>query len=83
MSREQQTGIYLQKISKPANSGNTYKFSRRNVKGSEGKFYVCDARQMIKSEQVYIDTIPENIRRYTKREIDSATRAHKLLAVMG
>jgi hypothetical protein len=53
------------------------------VKGSEGKFYVCDARQMIKSEQVYIDTIPENLRRYTKREIDSATRARKLLAVMG
>jgi hypothetical protein len=31
---------------KPANSGNTYKFTRRNVDGSEGKFYVWNARQI-------------------------------------
>ena len=37
----------------------------------------------MKSEQVVIDTVTENFRRYTKREIDSATRARKLLEVMG
>ena len=68
---------------KPANSGNTYKFTRRNVDGSEGKFYVCNVKQMVEPEEIYIDTVAENLRRYTKREIDSATRARKLLAVMG
>ena len=30
-----------------------------------------------------IDTVTENLKRYTKREIESATRARKLLATMG
>ena len=68
---------------KPANSDNTYQFARRNVGGSEGRFYICDARSMIRSEHVMIDTVIENLKRYTKREIESATRARKLLATMG
>ena len=63
---------------KPANSDNTYHFARRNVAGSEGRFYVCDARSMMRSEHVMIDTVTENLKRYTKREIESATRARKL-----
>ena len=64
-------------------SDNTYHFARRNVAGSEGRFYVCDARSMMRSEHVMIDTVTENLKRYTKREIESATRARKLLATMG
>lgn len=67
----------------PANSQNTYHFSRRDAPGSEGRFYVCDARSMMRSEHVMIDTVEENLKRYTKREIESASRARKLLGVMG
>ena len=67
----------------PANSQNTYHFSRRDAPGSEGRFYVCSARSMMRSEHVMIDTVEENLKRYTKREIESASRARKLLGVMG
>jgi hypothetical protein len=67
----------------PANSNNTYHFARRNAAGSEGKFYVCDAKSMMRVEHVMVDTVTENLKRYTKREIESASRARKLLAIMG
>jgi hypothetical protein len=67
----------------PANSSNTYHFARRDAVGSEGKFYVCNAKSMIRLEHVMVDTVTENLKCYTKREIESATRARKLLAFMG
>jgi hypothetical protein len=67
----------------PSNSINTYHFARRDSVASAGKFYTCDAKSMMRFEHVMVDTVVENLKRYTKREIESATRARKLLATMG
>lgn len=72
---------------RPAASNNIYSFCRREIPGSEGRFYVCDIRNMVStaatSHKVMVQTVAENLVRYTKREVDSASRARGLLAKMG
>ena len=76
---------------RPKGSKNIYSFCRQDIPGSEGRFYVCDTRNMIsdrptfhpKMESALVATVTENLQKYTKREIDSASRAKELLARMG
>ena len=75
---------------KPKGSRNIYSFCRRPVQGSEGRFYVCDIESMVKrvptqhkEETILVNTVSDNMSRYTKREIASAAKARELLARMG
>ena len=74
----------------PRGSSNIYSFCRRPVPGSEGRFYVCDVKSMVKrvptqhrGEMVLVNTVSENMSRFTKREIASAAKARELVARMG
>ena len=72
---------------RPATSEVIYSFCRREIPGSEGRFYVCDIRNMVStaatSHKIMVQTVAENLVRYTKREVESAGRARELLAKMG
>lgn len=77
---------------RPRGSKRIYSFCRRNIPGSEGRFYVCDVNTMISSTETehpvrgdfaLVQTVSENIARYTKREVQSAQKARELLAKMG
>ena len=75
----------------PKGSDLIYSFCRQDPPGSEGKFYVCDTRTMIDTkptfhqrvEKAMIATVSENMRKYSKREVESAGAARELLARMG
>ena len=69
----------------PAHSKNTYIFGRKDVEGSEGRFYVCDLREMIvnNSEHTYVQTVSENLGKFSKREVEQARAARDMLARMG
>ena len=81
---------------RPVSSNLVYSFCRKNVRGSEGRFYCCDVRSMIGScatdysttmrsrvhEHALIETESDNMSKYTKREIDGAYKARELLAKM-
>ena len=75
----------------PSGSESIYSFCRREIPGSEGRFYVCDVRSMVSSkatlhptvEHALVETVTENLRKYTKREVASAKNARELLARMG
>ena len=70
----------------PATGERTYRFARKKVEGSEGRFYICDVRNLTRksaSNMVMLQTVDENLNRYTKREIDQARKARELLARMG
>jgi hypothetical protein len=64
----------------PANSTKRYEFRRKDVAGSDGRFYVCDLDLKEVRERAMVQTVSENLRRYTKREIESAERAREMLA---
>jgi hypothetical protein len=68
----------------PAHSSNTYIFDRKDVAGSEGRFYVCDLRQMVTkySEHVCVQTVSENLSKFSKREVEQARAARDMLARM-
>ena len=77
---------------RPVNSNKVYSFCRKNVMGSEGRFYCCNVNSMVRSfattyptteEHAMIETEQENITRYTKREVEGARKARHLLARMG
>jgi hypothetical protein len=76
---------------KPRGSDNIYSFCRRDIPGSDGRFYVCDTRTMIakrptfhpRSERTLVATVAENMQKYSKREVESAVSARELLARMG
>lgn len=76
---------------KPKGSQNIYSFCRQNVAGCEGRFYTCDTRSTIATKPTFHDdrelamvaTVADNMRKYTKREIDAAGSARELLARMG
>lgn len=77
---------------RPVNSNKVYSFCRKNVMGSEGRFYCCNVHSMVRSfattyptteEYAMIETEQENITRYTKREVEGARKARHLLAIMG
>ena len=79
-------------ILRPSGSGKVYSFCRKNVSGSEGRFYCCDVRSMIKEapttypavrDHAMIETVENNLSKYTKREIAGADRARLLLGKMG
>ena len=71
-------------VLRPANSDNVYMFSRKDVDSSEGRFYVCDLRSMMsENETAFVQTVTENMRRFTKREVEQAQRARDMLARMG
>ena len=77
-------------ILRPAGSTATYRFSRQDLSGSTGRFYVCDASGMATHDQprtvierALVTTVEDNMRRFTKREIASAAAARELLARMG
>jgi hypothetical protein len=69
---------------KPNGSRNTYTFQRKNIEGSEGRFYSCDIRTMITEEETaLVQTVDEQMRHFTKRDIDGATRARLMKSRMG
>ena len=76
---------------KPVGSNRTYSFGRKQVSGSEGRFYVCNMKnelavgnsQTPMRDHALIETAAENMRRYTKREVDGANRAREMLSKMG
>ena len=70
----------------PRGSKNIYSFCRQPVSGSNGRFYVCDVESMVKEvatqhriEKVLVNTVSNNMSRFTKREIASAAKARQLL----
>lgn len=75
---------------KPLGSTNVYSFSRKQVSGSEGRFHCCNVTSMVEdrtirypvAEHALIETTAENMQRYSKREIDGANWARKLLSKM-
>ena len=76
---------------KPKGSEMIFSFCRQDLPGSEGRFYVCDTRTMIskkptfhpKTEHTMVATVSQNMRKYSKREVESAGSARELLARMG
>ena len=74
----------------PKGSKLIYSFCRQPVPGSSGRFYVCDVASMVKTsptqhseEMVLVNTVGDNMARFTKREIAGAAKARELLARMG
>ena len=75
----------------PKGSKNIYSFCRRKITGSEGRFYVCDVDTMVSArvtdhpseESALVQTVSDNMKLYTKREVASARSARQLLARMG
>ena len=85
-------------VMKPAGSDSVYSFCRKNIRGSEGRFYCCDVRSMIgkdattypesvddgeASESALVQTVEENLQFYSKKEVAKAREARELLAKMG
>ena len=77
-------------ILQPAGSKTTYSFSRQDLPGSTGRFYVCDASSMVQPkpsrrevEKAMVTTVSDNMGKFTKREIASAAEAREMLARMG
>ena len=66
----------------PRNSSNIYQFGRKDISGSEGRFYSCDWREVI-GDTAIVATIENNAKASTKREIEQARKARELLARMG
>ena len=59
-----------------------YTFKRKDVKGSENRFYICDVGAT-GSETVLVQTVQDNLKLFTKREIGQAHKAREMLARMG
>ena len=65
-----------------------YHFSRQNLPGSAGRFYVWDASSVATQEhhpleQALVTTVQDNMARFTKREVASAAAVREMLARMG
>ena len=74
----------------PKGSRNIYSFCRQQIPGSNGRFYVCDVRSMVRAvptqhpaAMALVSTVSANMQRFTKREVASAAKARELLARMG
>jgi hypothetical protein len=68
----------------PAGGRNTYLFGRKEASGSEGRFYTCDVRTMIvPKEEVFVQTVEDNMMSFTKRDVMQARKARETLARMG
>ena len=68
---------------RPAGSKTKYNFSRQDLPGSAGRFYVWDASSVAIQEQALVTTVRDNMARFTKREVASAAAAREMLARMG
>lgn len=68
----------------PQPKGNTriFRFGRKRVVRSEGRFYSCDWREA-QHDKALVATVVQNIKAFTKREVEQARRARELLARMG
>lgn len=66
----------------PRDSSSVYRFGRKDKPGSEGRFYSCDWREVLK-ESAMVATVERNAEAFTKREIEQARKARELLARMG
>lgn len=66
----------------PKGSLNIYRFGRKTVPGSEGRFYSCDWRT-VEAESALVTTVEQNLNAFTKREIERARSAHELMGRMG
>ena len=67
---------------RPKSSTRIYRFGRKRVVGSEGRFYSCDWRD-VEHDKALVTTVVENLSAFTKREIEQSRRARELLARMG
>jgi hypothetical protein len=69
----------------PEGSNNTYIFSRKDMSGSEGRFYTCDLTSMVvrNTEHAYVQTVSENLVKFSRREVEQARAARDMLARMG
>ena len=63
-------------------STKTYRFGRKRVVGSEGRFYSCDWRG-VDHDRALVTTVTDNQKAFTKREVEQARRAREMLARMG
>ena len=66
----------------PKGSERTYRFGRKQIEGSEGRFYSCDWRE-VDADTALVTTVAANSRAFSKREIEQARRAREMLARMG
>ena len=66
----------------PIDSRNVYKFGRKTIPGSGGRFYSCDWRT-VEAETAMVTTVNQNLKAFTKREIDRARSARELMGRMG
>ena len=68
----------------PPNSSSVFVFSRKDVSGSEGRFYCCDLERMsAERDSVMISTAQQNEEAFTRREVEQARKAREMLARMG
>ena len=69
---------------KPKDSSVVYVFSRKDVSGSESRFYCCDLDNMrAESDRAFILTVEQNVKTFTRREVEQARKARKMLARKG
>ena len=66
----------------PKGSANVYRFGRKTVPGSEGRFYSCDWRT-VGQMSALVATVEQNLSAFTKREIERARSARELMGRMG
>lgn len=66
----------------PKGSARIYRFGRKRVVGSEVRFYSCEWREM-EHDSKLVTTVVENLKVFTKREIEQARRTRDLLARIG
>ena len=66
----------------PKGSMRVYRFGRKSIPGSGGRFYSCDWRS-VDVETAMVTTVEQNLRAFTKREIERARAARELMARMG
>ena len=59
-----------------------YTFKRKDVKGSENRFYICDVGG-VGNETVLVQTVQDNLKLFTKGEIGQAHKAREMLGRMG
>ena len=66
----------------PIDSRNVYKFGRKTIPGSGGRFYFCDWRT-VEAETAMVTTVNQNLKAFTKRETYRARSARELMGRMG
>ena len=65
----------------PKGGGEDFIFSRKTASGSDGRFYCCNVCN--RTETALIQTVDDNLKSYTKREVAGASKARDMLSKMG